>query len=157
FPLSVRTSVQGIVAALGRVGAASAPLVVATLLMGVLALTWRTSLLVIAAPGVLLAAASWLVVRDSPRQHPWSNAAEQAAIDTGSAPPANGKRTGLLLNRSSLVNLGVLLLYAFASTFQDQLYVNWIPLFLTEGRGLDDSQMGLFTPLPLLGGAVGGI
>jgi MFS family permease len=51
----------------------------------------------------------------------------------------------------------MLLVYAFASTFQDQLYVFWIPLFLTEGRGLDNSQMGLFTPLPLLGGAVGSI
>jgi MFS family permease len=30
-------------------------------------------------------------------------------------------------------------------------------MFLTEGRGLDDQEMGLFTPLPLLGGAVGGI
>ena len=70
---------------------------------------------------------------------------------------ADGKRAGLLLDRGSLVNLGMLLVYAFASTFQDQLYVNWIPLFLTEGRGLDDSEMGLFTPLPLLGGAVGGV
>jgi sugar phosphate permease len=51
----------------------------------------------------------------------------------------------------------MMLVYAFTSTFQDQLYVNWIPLFLTEGRGLDTRAMGLFSPLPLLGGAVGGI
>ena len=51
----------------------------------------------------------------------------------------------------------MLLLYAFASTFQDQLYVFWIPLFLVQARGLDATEMGLFTPLPLIGGAVGGI
>src|SRR5205814_4400500 len=67
------------------------------------------------------------------------------------------ERAALLLNRGSLINLGMLLAYAFMSTFQDQLYVNWIPLFLTEGRGLDDRTMGLFTPLPLLGGAAGGV
>src|SRR5437867_3365362 len=110
FPLAVRTSVQGVVAALGRIGAACAPVVVATLLMGVFALPWRTSLLVIAAPGLMLAAAFWLVVRNSPPEQPWSKPAEQADANRGT----------LLLNRSSLVNLGVLLLYAFASTFQDQ-------------------------------------
>ena len=51
----------------------------------------------------------------------------------------------------------MLLVYAFASTFQDQLYVYWIPSFLVEGRGLDATTMGLFTPLPLIGGAIGGI
>jgi hypothetical protein len=63
----------------------------------------------------------------------------------------------VLWQRSTVLSMGMLLVYAFASTFQDQLYVFWIPLFLTEGRGLDTSQMGLFTPLPLLGGAFGSI
>src|SRR5207247_11412447 len=62
-----------------------------------------------------------------------------------------------LLVRSAVANRGWVLLSAFASTFQDQLYVNWMPLFLTAGRGLDNSEMGLFTSLPLLGGAVGGV
>jgi len=157
FPLSVRTSVQGAVAALGRVGAACSAPILATLLMGTLALSWRTSLFVIAAPGLLLAVAFWLVVRNSPREHPWSNRAEHDEIHDGAAPPAAGKRGTLLLNRGSLFNLGMLLVYAFASTFQDQLYVNWIPMFLTQGRQLDDRAMGLFTTLPLLGGAVGGV
>ena len=51
----------------------------------------------------------------------------------------------------------MMLLYAFASTFQDQFYVFWLPLFLVEARGLDLTTMGLFAPLPLLGGAVGGV
>jgi sugar phosphate permease len=35
--------------------------------------------------------------------------------------------------------------------------VFWIPSFLIEGKGLTDTQMGLFAPLPLLGGALGGV
>ncbi len=157
FPASVRTSVQGVVTAFGRVGAACCPVILATLLMGTLALSWRLSLFVIAAPGVFLALLFWLAVRNSPPEHPWCNRAEQEVIEAGSTPSSAGQRGSLLLNRGSLFNLAMLLVYAFASTFQDQLYVNWIPLFLTEGKGLDDRAMGLFTPLPLLGGAAGGI
>jgi ACS family glucarate transporter-like MFS transporter len=51
----------------------------------------------------------------------------------------------------------MLLLYAFASTFQDQFYVYWLPQFLVQGHHLDEKTMGLFAPLPLLGGALGGV
>ena len=51
----------------------------------------------------------------------------------------------------------MLCFYIFASTFQDQFFVYWLPLFLKEGRSFDATMMGLFAPLPLLGGACGGI
>lgn len=169
FPLSIRTSVQGIVAALGRIGAACSPIIIATLLMGTLGLSWQTTLMVIAVPGVVLAAACWFVVRDGPSEHPWANQAETELI-TGSMPvsepgpggltsppPAASGRVRLNLNRASLLSLGMMLVYAFVSNFQDQMYVYWIPLFLVEGRGLTGAEMGLFTPLPLIGGAIGGI
>jgi sugar phosphate permease len=157
FPLSMRTSVQGVVAAMGRIGAASCPVIVATLLMGVCHFSWQTALLILALPGVGLAVASWIVVRDNPRQHPWANPEEQELVEAGLMAPAKGPATTLQLNRASLLSLAMLLLYAFTSTFQDQLYVNWIPSFLVEGRGLNTTEMGLFTPLPLLGGALGGV
>ena len=47
FPLATRTTVQGAVTALGRIGAATAPIVIATLLMGVLGLTWQTTLIIL--------------------------------------------------------------------------------------------------------------
>ena len=106
FPLSVRTSVQGIVAALGRIGAACSGLVLATLLMGTLEVSWRTALVVLAVPGVILAAAWWLLVRDRP--------------SAGPVRPPGGKGPTLFLNRAALVNLSLLLVYAFASTFQDR-------------------------------------
>jgi MFS transporter, ACS family, glucarate transporter len=157
FPLSVRTSVQGVVAALGRVGAACSSLILATLLMGLLGLSWQAALWVLAVPGVAVAVAFWIVARDGPRGHPWTNPAERELLGAGTALPAAGPRPALRLSRAALVSLGMLLLYSFASTFQDQLYVFWIPSFLVEGRGLDMEEMGLYTTLPLLGGAVGAV
>jgi sugar phosphate permease len=190
FALSVRTTVQGTVAALGRIGAACAPLIIASLLMGQLGLSWQSVLVVLMAPGLVLGIAFWITVRNSPEEHPWTNQVERELIKEGTLPQAGEvrgaggfsdtdspeqPRTHPVDEREAIFvarrpeelaptprraygfSLSMLLVYAFASTFQDQLYVFWIPLFLTEGRGLDTAQMGLFTPLPLLGGAIGGI
>jgi MFS transporter, ACS family, glucarate transporter len=157
FPLATRTSVQGIVTAMGRVGAACAPVILATCLMGVLGLSWRTALYIISAPGVILAVVFWILVRDTPRQHPWTNPAEQQLLADDVRAPAPGDRPGLQLNRATIFSLTMLLLYAFTSTFQDQFYVNWLFTFLREGRNLDVATSGLFAPLPFLGGAIGGI
>jgi MFS transporter, ACS family, glucarate transporter len=158
FPLAGRTTVQGVIAALGRIGAACCPVILATFLMGWLGLSWQTALVVLAVPGVVLAVAFWLLVRNSPKEHPWSNDAERQLVDGPPSPPAGGQPPPpLLRDRASLISLGSMLVYAFASTFQDQLYVYWIPSFLVEGRNLDNTQMGLFTALPLLGGAAGSV
>jgi sugar phosphate permease len=157
FPLSVRTTVQGAVGSLsGRAGGACASLVVASLLMGLLHLSWRQAMVAIAGLGVLLGLAFWLLFRNRPREHPWANEAEQQLIDGGSPPAPSHARPRLHLRGANLRNLGILLFYAFASTFADMLYPNWIPLFLTEGKGLSPMQMGIFASLPLWGGAVGG-
>jgi MFS family permease len=155
FPGSVRTSVQGLVTAFGRVGAACSSLILATFLIGMLGLSWPVALWVMAAPGVVLAAAVWVAARNSPREHPWTNPAEQVLVQGGAAPPAG--RALLYLNGAALFSLAMMLAYSFLSTFQDQLFVFWIPSFLKEGRGLGDVEMGLYTTLPLLGGAAGGI
>lgn len=176
FPLATRTSVQGMVTAMGRIGGACAPVIIATLLMGVCELSWQNALLVLTAPGVILGVAFWLSVRDTPREHPWTNEAEQellgeparqeprppeaAAIRAGDPPmrPAPPVNTPVLhLTAGSLFSLAMMLLYIFASTFQDQFYVYWLPSFLKDGKGFDNEMMGLLAPWPLVGGAVGGV
>src|SRR5947209_5811144 len=89
FPLSVRTSVQGWVAVFaGRIGGASASVLFATLLIGTLHLSWRTSLVVFGLGGAVLGVLFWLLFRDSPRQHPWVNQEEGRLIEEGAAPAA---------------------------------------------------------------------
>ena len=63
----------------------------------------------------------------------------------------------LNLSTGNVVNLGMLLIYTFHSTFADQLFVAWIPLFLVEAKEMSPRDMGVYAMLPLLGGAVGGI
>jgi sugar phosphate permease len=157
FPLSVRTSVQGVIASLsGRAGGACASLVVATLLMGSLGLSWRAALLVIGAAGALLGMAFWLLFRNRPAEHPWANAAEQQEVEAGEPPIAQSARPRLSLDVANLLTLGAMLLYAFCSNLVDQFFVNWLPLFLKEGKGLGQAEMGVFASLPLWGGALGG-
>jgi sugar phosphate permease len=167
FPMESRTALQGILTAMGRIGAACAPPLIATCLLARAELSWQNALLVISVPGIVLAVLWWLVVRDSPRAHPWTNRAEQELLDQDvPAPPKLLPRTAeasiarppaLQLTGASLASLAMLLLYAFTSTFQDQFYVNWLPMFLREGKQLDNTTMGLFAPLPFLGGAAGGV
>jgi ACS family glucarate transporter-like MFS transporter len=185
FPPTIRTGVQGIVTSLGRAGAACASVTVATLLIGLLGLSWRSAVVIIAMPGILLAAAFWIVFRNSPREHPWTNRAEQDEIEptpgdlpdarpfspgpsttnitsstfrvTASPPSERGNAPPLIGNRPAHVSLAMLLVYAFCSTFADMLYVFWIPSFLVDGKGLGRIDMGWLAMLPLLGGAAGGV
>ena len=140
----------------GPSGRRCASLVVATLLMGTLGLGWRAALLAIGAGGSLLGVAFWLLFRNRPAEHPWANAAEQQEVDAGELPVAKGARPKLSLGIANLLTLGAMLLYAFCSNFVDQFFVNWLPLFLKEGKGLSQAEMGVFASLPLWGGALGG-
>ena len=157
FPLATRTTVQGVVTALGRIGGACAPIMVAYLLMGKLELSWQAALLIVSVPGVAFAVVFWLAARDTPRQHPWVNPPEAELIEAGTGRPSSTQRPALLLTTASGFSLAMILLYIFASTFQDQFYVYWLPQFLKDGKGFDNEMMGLYAPLPLLGGALGGI
>jgi sugar phosphate permease len=157
FPLSVRTTVQGMVASFfGRAGGACASVLVATVLMSNMGLTWRQAFMVLAAAGVALAVVFWLLFRNNAREHPWANESEAQLIEVDSAPSVPGVRPRLDLRGRRGWTLGAMLLYAFASTFADQLFVIWIPQFLHEAKGLRDAQMGLYASLPLFGGALGG-
>ncbi len=158
FPFSIRTSIQGVVAVLsGRAGGACSSLLVATLLIGTWGLSWRHALLVIAGMGVTFSVIFWMLFRNNPRVHPWSNEAEQRLVEEDQPISVPLARSVLRLDPPNLLNLSALLLQQFASAFADNLYVFWIPLFLVEEKELNPIQMGIFASLPLWGGAVGGM
>jgi len=157
FPASIRTTVQGAVASLsGRAGGACAALIIGWLLLGKFGLDWRAALLVVGAGGIALGVAFALLYRNSPAEHPWANAAEAQEVAVGEAPRSAGAKLHWDFGLGNLLTLGAMLVYAFCSNFGDQFFVNWLPQFLEEGRGLSPTEMGLFASLPLLGGALGG-
>ncbi len=87
FPLSIRTTVQGVVTAMGRIGGACAPVIVLWLLMGRLHFSWQDTLMILTIPGLILAVILWIAVRNAPSEHPWMNEAEKELVDPKPTPP----------------------------------------------------------------------
>src|SRR3954447_19344086 len=167
FAPAVRTTLQGAVGILaGRLGALSSALVFSSLLLGVLGLDWRTATWILAAVGVVHLMIFAVVFRNAPREHPAVNEAEARLIE-GADPSAIGPATRAdrasvrTLLRSmtprSVLNLMALALQTLLSTFADNIYSNWIPLFLSQVHHLEFKKMGIFAALPLLGGAIAGV
>lgn len=168
YPPLVRTTLQGTVGVLaGRLGALSTSVVFSTLLLGMWGLDWRTAVWILVAVGLVNIALFACVFRNSPRQHPSVNEAEAAFIE-GDEPPVSGMAVVSSQRMSvremlrsmtprSLANLMWLSLQNVLSTFADNIYSNWIPLFLAQVHHLEFKAMGIYSALPLLGGAVAGV
>jgi len=165
FPSSVRTTLQGIVGITsGRIGGMCAYLLFGSLLLGLWQLDWRTAIYAFAISGAVFAVVLAIVLRDSPRGHPLVSDAEVALIQ-GSAPNAGpsastNRMTPVQLlgamRRRALLNLFALNVQTILSTLADNIYSNWIPLFLWEVHHLKFEAMGIYSSLPLLGGAIAG-
>lgn len=157
FPLGIRTTVQGLVASFsGRAGGAAAPLLIGALLMGGLKLSWQQSLWALAATGFLFAALFWMLFRNSPAEHPWSNEAE-AELVTREEAAEKPEIERIRWTPANLLNLAFFMGASFASTFADNLFVFYMPQFLVEEKAFTPAQMGFFAGLPILGGAIGGM
>jgi hypothetical protein len=135
-----------------------------SLLVGVLDLPWRTAVGVFVAIGLAHAVIFFCVFRNSPREHPWVNAAEAALIESTSSGDAASSPARLTVGQTlrsltprGLANLVALMVQTTLSTFADNIYSNWIPLFLWQVHGLEFKEMGIYSSLPLLGGALGGV
>lgn len=168
YPPAMRTTLQGAVGVLaGRLGALGAGLIFSSLLIGLLELDWRTAIWILVAVGAVHVVLFAVVFRNSPRRHPGVNAAELRLIEgdsrpEGTAPAEVAERMGVMQTlRSttprSLFNLICLCVQSILSTFADNIYSNWIPLFVAEVYHLEFKKMGIYAALPLLGGAVAGL
>lgn len=159
FPLSTRATAQGWIATFfGRGGGAASNLLFGSIMLGYLMMPWRTSLLILAAGGVLFAILFALIFRDSPAQHPWANQAEADLVAAGDT--AAGTFVGGRLNwrdAAKSLTLWGLLFEQFTAAFVDNMYVYWMPLFLEEQKKVSSTSAGWMAAAPLLGGAIGGM
>ncbi|MCA9073356.1 MAG: MFS transporter, partial [Planctomycetaceae bacterium] len=164
FPRSVRTTVQGWIGVFaGRFGGLSANLIFGSLMLGVLALNWRTAVVVMMVIGLAHAVLFCLLFRNSPANHPAVNIEEAALIQEGTTAQGDAKQPRLSIRQMlrrmsprSLANLFALNIQTVLSTLADNIFSAWIPLFLWEVHGLKFKEMGFYSALPLLGGALGG-
>lgn len=183
YPPAVRATLQGIVSVFaGRLGALGASLFFATLLLGTLAVPWRSAVAFQAVTAGALAIVILVVVRDDPRRDRRVNDAERqllgapSSLDCAPSTPnpsaidspasdaraptsgaASSNRSWFAgTSRRTLVTLAFLSAQAILSTFADNVFSNWLPRFLKQVHDLDFQRMGIFTSLPLLGGALAG-
>ncbi len=163
FPPSIRTTLQGLAGiSAGRLGGLSAYILFGSLFLGVVGLDWRTAIYVFVAGGLAFAALFLVVFRNSPREHPWVNDAEATLTEgPASSPIAKPRMTVRQMLRSvqprALANLVFLNIQTILSTIADNIYSSWIPLFLWEVHKLKFDKMGIYSALPLLGGAIAGL
>ncbi|MCH2209919.1 MAG: MFS transporter [Fuerstiella sp.] len=154
-----RTSLQGLIASFfGRSGGAVSSMVIGIVLMGWLELTWRWSLIVLAATGVGFSFVFLKFCRNSPVQDPLVNQAERDLIrgdDTVDvAEPAVLSVRRAIRNRSMLV----FVIQQYMNAGADYVYSAIMVSYFITARGVSDmAVVGLLTSAPLWGGAVGGV
>lgn len=166
FPPGSRTTLQGLVGVLsGRLGGLSANLVLTSLMLGLLGWNWRVAITVLALAGVGHAILFAWRFRESPAVHPGVTDAERRLIAGGDAPPGTpaSSTTGLSvvalwgkLEPRGMLNLVALNVQTTLSTFADNVYSSWVPLFLSEVYKLDLVSSGVCAAMPMMGGALGG-
>lgn len=122
-------------------------------------LGWRVSFLVLGAAGGLCVLAAWWNLADSPEQHPRMAREELEAFtrDTHSQ-AATSEQT---LKRGSFGELlrspAIWVLFFVALIYNLTMYgwLNWLPKYLMEVKGLSLAKTGLLGSLPFLFGGVG--
>lgn len=158
FPLRSRTTVQGWVASFcGRGGGAMSSVLMGTLLMGWCGLSWRWSLVVMAAPGVLFALIFLAMYRNRPDEDPLVNDAELELIRDGEVVSTAKRR--VLPFRQALRHrpLRWLLLVQLLTAGADIPYTLLMGSYLVSLGVTDKVELGWMVSLPLWGGALGGI
>ena len=159
FPIGSRTGAQAWMATFaGRMGGAMSTVLLGTVLMGWLHLPWRGAIAVLTGIGLTVGVVFLLLFRNSPAAHPRANSAE-AELIAGTDPAARQASRARVSWSKLLKHPTVLLLMArcFLSTFADQLFVSWIPLYLLMEKQVDVKEAGWMTSIPLIGGALGGV
>ncbi len=157
FPPGARTQMQGWVASFfGRGGGAMSSIVMATFLMGWCGLAWRTALVWMSVPGLLMVVAMLIAFRSSPEEDPDANEAECELI-------RGGQRTGdesrdIMPFGTALRNPSIAILVAqqFLNAGADVVYTLTMGSFFLS-LGAAKSELGWMVSLPLIGGAVGGV
>ncbi|RPI86862.1 MAG: MFS transporter [Planctomycetaceae bacterium] len=166
FPLCYRTLVQGLVATVcGRGGGALSPILMATVLMATLGLSWQAALFVLTGLGLVFGILFWTQFRDLPEHDPRVNAAELALIHEGTPPVvpqagvANSSKPSLwapLALALRLPSVWMIVLMQMFVAGVDSIYSSLLGVYFLS-KGVTLGKAGLLASLPLFGGMIGGL
>jgi len=156
IPMRERGLVKGINFSGSRLGAAFALPVLAT---AIDALGWKLTFVVLMGVGCLWSLAWWLWFRDDPADHPAISPEELAYIvahrQAGADSAAAGRMPiGHMLRSRGLWLMMVQYLFANFTTF---FCLTWLYPHVKATYQLNSADAGLYSMIPLLGGAVGNV
>jgi sugar phosphate permease len=144
---------QGVTHAGSRLGAAMTPPLVVWIITRY---NWRAAFITFGVMGILWAIAWLIYYRNTPDEHPRTNAAERDLLraSTGVKQRIVGAPVPW---RKILSNSGLWYLAAmyFCYNYCLATYLDWFPTYLTQYRHYNLKQMGFYASLPLLAGTLG--
>ncbi len=161
FPLKGRTILQGLIASFfGRSGGAMST-VVFGFMLGI-GLSWRSSLYVLSAVGIMFAVLFYRFCRNSPEEDSTVNQAELDLIREGDVELTDKetKKKRVLPWRKAIrhPSLMIFAFQQFINAGADYPYAALMGSYFMEARSVEDKLvLGLLASLPLWGGALGGI
>lgn len=156
FPSKSRTTMQGFVASFaGRAGAAVAPIIMATILMGYFGLGWRTAIIIMAVIGLGLASAFYLYYRNDPSSDGRVDDAEKALL-MEDKDPSKSKRK-VMSFKQAMKNRGLVTMVVaqVSNAGADIVYTTVLGSFFLS-KQITIEEMGIYASFPLFGGAIGG-
>ena len=122
-------------------------------------LPWRAVFVLFGCVGAVWATGWWWWFRDEPRDHPAVSAAECELIESSRGLPAQTDHSWKQVFATP--SLLPLCLQYFANTYGFYFFITWLPTYLAKARGLANTELALFSGLPLMLSAlcsiVGGI
>jgi len=147
---------QGATHAGSRLGGALTPAVVVLIIARY---GWRTAFICCGSLGLIWAAAWYWYYRDTPDEHPSTNAEERELIRS-SLELARGCKNRQTIPWKHIVlspQMWILCSMYFCYAYNLSVYLAWFPKYLNDHRGFNLHQMGYYASLLLLAGTVGDV
>lgn len=148
FPRRERGTVQGIFFTGAHLAGGLTPMLVIALAH---VLSWRQIFVAFGLIGFIWAAFWYRWFRDDPAEHPAVNAAElqqiiaERGVDTG-----HGGGWDYWRQLLSQRNTWALCVMYLPNSFAFYFCITWLPTYLNERHGLEDTELGLFAGFPLI-------
>jgi MFS family permease len=147
---------QGATHAGSRLGGALTPAVVVLIIARY---GWRTAFICCGSLGLVWAAAWYWYYRDTPDEHPSTNAEERELIRSSLELARGCKNTQTVPWKHIVLSpqMWILCSMYFCYAYNLSVYLVWFPKYLNDHRGFNLHQMGYYASLLLLAGTVGDV
>lgn len=151
FPIQERARAQGFIWMFSRIGAALSPLIIVPVQR---AYGWHAVFFLFGIIGIIWGIVWFFWFRENPSEMKGITTLEVVEIEANrkikkSSTPLSFKK--LIRNR----NLWALVMMYFLYMFGAYFFLSWLPKYLRQGRGFSENEMGFFSSMPFILGAIG--